>query len=415
MILPSLIHGVRRLEHRIREWVEAQPDARERVTYTSRASRGVAPAVPPSAPPAWWPINEPWPPQGREYRWHARRERFVRRSRRFTFWPIFAFWWLIVLAARWLGGLGSSSLTGLVLPLLAFAAVMAIGAVVLRRVAHPVADLVVAADRVASRDFDVRVPEQGPRTVKAVAHAFNVMAERLAEQEGARQRMMADIAHELRTPLAVLQGRIEGVLDGVYPRDDATLAQLLGDTRHLGRLVDDLRTLASAESGTLALSREPTELVTLARDCVDGMRTEADAKGVQLDLSADASLPLLDVDPIRLREVLLNLLGNAVRHTPAGGRVGLHVDAASDASALAGVTLRVVDTGVGIPAEDLPRIFDRFHKGAGSDGSGLGLTIARRLVVAHGGTIAATSEPGRGTTLTVTLPPSVRDSSIHDV
>ena len=210
---------------------------------------------------------------------------------------------------------------------------------------------------------------------------------------------MADIAHELRTPLSVIQGRLEGLLDGVYPRDDASLSDVLDETRVLARLVDDLRTLANAESGALTLCKEPTDMMILIQEVVTSLSDEAQAGGVSIRFEAPTDLPLLLVDPLRIREVLANVLSNALQHTPAGGAVAITARVADPRLEVA-----VTDTGSGIAAEDLPRIFDRFYKGARSRGSGLGLTIARNLVSAHGGEMGAESRPGRGTSITFGLP-----------
>jgi signal transduction histidine kinase len=210
---------------------------------------------------------------------------------------------------------------------------------------------------------------------------------------------MADIAHELRTPLSVIQGRLEGLLDGVYRRDDGQLSQVLADTRMLARLVDDLRTVAHAESGTLTLQKEPTDVVILAQEVVDTFAGEARIREVSFRLNASPNFPLVSVDPLRLREILINLLSNALHHIPAKGLISIDLSATGDR-----ITVKVSDTGTGIAAEDLPKIFDRFHKGATSKGSGLGLAIARNLVTTHGGNIRADSQPGHGTTITFSLP-----------
>jgi len=270
---------------------------------------------------------------------------------------------------------------------------------VMRRVGSPIADIVEAADRVASSDFSVRIAERGPPPLRSVAHAFNKMTDRLQAQDRQRRHLMADIAHELRTPLTVLQGRLEGLLDGVYPRDDAHVSEVLADTRILGRLIDDLRTLASSESGALSLQREATDLVVLVHDVVRSLAADAQGAGVTIRIGQSMNLPLADVDPLRIREVVVNLVTNALHHTPAGGVVSIDGEAKNDR-----VVMTVADTGAGVAADDLPKIFDRFYKGAGSRGSGLGLTIARNLIVAHGGEIRATSEPGTGTTIVFTLP-----------
>jgi signal transduction histidine kinase len=267
------------------------------------------------------------------------------------------------------------------------------------RFGFPLGDMVEAADRVAAGDYSTRTPERGPHWMRTVARAFNSMTSRLEVQDRQRRDLMADIAHELRTPLAVLQGRLEGMLDGIYPRDEGQLAAVLQETRMLARLVEDLRTLAHTESGTLTLQKESTDLAILLNDTATSFAAEAAERHIQLDVEAPASLPLMDIDPVRIREVLTNLISNALRHTSENGRVSVTASVQADT-----IVMAVSDSGQGIPADDLPRVFDRFYKGHGSRGSGLGLTIARNLVVAHGGEIRAESEEGKGTTMIVTLP-----------
>jgi two-component system sensor histidine kinase BaeS len=211
------------------------------------------------------------------------------------------------------------------------------------------------------------------------------------EQDRLRRQLMADVAHELRTPLTILQGRIEGLIDGVYPLDEAHLTALLDETRHLSRLIEDLRSLANAEAGALELRKEMVEPAELIRDV-------ASSFGPSIVVDAPDDLPPIDMDPIRIREVLLNLLSNAVRYTPDGV---VSIEARMQSRQL---VMRVTDTGSGIPAEELPRIFNRFHKGRDSRGSGLGLAIAHTLVRAHGGEIRVDSVVGKGTTVTVSLP-----------
>jgi signal transduction histidine kinase len=271
--------------------------------------------------------------------------------------------------------------------------------VALRRVGLPLSDIVGAAARVADGDFSVRVVERGPRSLRSVGHAFNSMTTRLEANEQQRQQLMADVAHELRTPLAVLQARLEGLIDGIYQRNDGQLKALLGETRTLARLVEDVRTLANVESGTLGLQREPTDLAVLINDAASGADS-ARGDDKQVTVRADVpELPLVDVDPVRIREVIANLLSNAVRHSRAGGVVSIGAAVVSDR-----LTVTITDEGEGIAPGDLNRVFDRFYKGSRSTGSGLGLTIARKLVLAHGGDIRAESTLGRGTTMTVSLP-----------
>jgi signal transduction histidine kinase len=221
--------------------------------------------------------------------------------------------------------------------------------------------------------------------------------------ETQRRNLLADVTHELRTPLTIIQGNLEGLLDGIYPRDDAHLAAILEDARVLARLIDDLRTLALAESGALPLHREPTDLGVLIGETVASFRPQAAAAEVEVSPVVDEEIPLLDLDPVRMREVLTNLIANALRYTPAGGRVCVtgRVNQAEQR-----VIISVSDTGTGIPPEILPHIFERFYKSGDSYGTGLGLAIARNLVITHGGEITAlsnsTSAPG--TTIRISLP-----------
>jgi len=266
-----------------------------------------------------------------------------------------------------------------------------------RRVAFSLDELSEAADRVEHGDYTTRVtvPQTGPRPMRDLARSFNEMVTRLEADEGQRRRLLADVSHELRTPLTVVQGNIEAMLDGVHEADEAHLAAILEETRVLGRLVDDLRTVALSESGNLPLHREPTDLAIVATDAVGGFRSTAQAAGVALDTEIADDIPLLEVDPVRIREVISNLVANALRHTPSGGSIT--VDARVDEAGRA-VVVTVRDTGTGIDPELLPHVFDRFAKAPGSRGSGLGLAIARGLVEAHGGSIEVESTPDRGST-----------------
>jgi signal transduction histidine kinase len=284
---------------------------------------------------------------------------------------------------------------------IAFAAMLAMGRAfgAMRRVATPLADVMEAADRVAGGDYDVRVNAQGPPPMRALAHSFNAMTSRLQDADRLRRDLMADLAHELRTPLTVLQGRIEGLIDGVYAPDAAQLQQLLDETRVLSRLIEDLRTLALSDAGGLRLERETTDMGELIRDAVRSFQDDASAHGIDLGADEPMADVSLNVDPVRIREVLSNLLSNALRHTTAGGSVRVSLTPSGDRVAIA-----VADTGSGMTDEERARMFDRFYKGADSRGSGLGLAIAKSLVVAHGGEIAAASRHGQGTTVTVTLP-----------
>jgi len=268
-----------------------------------------------------------------------------------------------------------------------------------RRAAAPVGDLIEASGRVEAGDFSARVPEEGPREVRSLARAFNSMSARLEEMEAHRQSTLADVSHELRTPLTVIQGNIEALLDGVYPADAEHLEPILEEARVMERLIEDLRTLTLVEAGSLVLHREPTDLEALLPEVAAGYRSQAEQAGIQLTITVGEGAPTLELDPARIREVVANLLTNALRHTPRGGIVDLTARL-DDLAVL--VTVR--DTGSGMSAEALDRIFDRFYRSPDSPGSGLGLSIARDLVQAHGGTMTATSELAHGTTIRFSLP-----------
>jgi two-component system OmpR family sensor kinase/two-component system sensor histidine kinase BaeS len=269
----------------------------------------------------------------------------------------------------------------------------------LRRIAAPVGDVIEAVGRVADGDLSTRVHERGPREARALARAFNAMASRLEAGEEQRRRLLADVSHELRTPLSIVQGNLEALVDAVHPADEAHLLSILDETKILSRLVEDLRTLSLAESGALALHREAIDVGVLVRETVESFASQAEAAGVSLDAEVSTGLPQVDADPVRAREILSNLIANALRYTPRGGRVGVAARAEG-----AGVAVDVRDTGAGIEPERIGRIFDRFYKSPESRGAGLGLAIAKQLVEAHGGQISATSVVGEGTVVRFTLP-----------
>ena len=268
----------------------------------------------------------------------------------------------------------------------------------------PLARLTAAARRIASGDLSQRVPETGGAEMAALGQAFNQMAADLEKAEELRRNMMADVAHELRNPLSVLQGNLRAILDEVYPLEQAEIAALYDETRLLNRLVDDLRELALAEAGQLRLERGPVAPTDVVNRATEAARAQAAARGIVLQTDLPENLPLVNVDPQRIEQVLGNLLSNALAHTPSGGEVV--VTARARASE---VEVSVRDTGEGIPAEHLPYIFERFYRADRSrsratGGTGLGLAIARQLVEAHGGRIEVESEVGRGTQFTFTLP-----------
>ena len=366
--------------------------------------------------PPWWPENEEWPPK----RWgYMRGKPFFRRMGCFFFgFSFLAFVGLLGILRLILAPFIDFHLSppldrpDFIFPFglagsLILLAVIFWGARTLRRMSMPLDDLLDASNRVAEGDYSVRVDAKGPPEVYSLMQGFNSMAERLQANDRQRRNMLADISHELRTPLTVIQGNMEGILDGIYPADEARLKSVLEETQVLLRLIDDLRTLALAESGALHLKRESTDLAELVRDTVSGFEPQASGKEVRFELSL-TDIEEMNVDPQRVREVLSNLISNALRYTSRGGvvKVGL-TESTSSVREARSAALFVEDDGPGIESADLPRIFERFYKSSDSGGMGLGLSIAKYLVEAHGGKIWAESEVGKGTKISFTLPYSL--------
>jgi signal transduction histidine kinase len=289
------------------------------------------------------------------------------------------------------------------------------GAYLARRLARSVAPLATAAGQIATGRYDVRAtgPSLG-RELDQVTAAFNDMANRLEHTESTRRRLFSDLAHELRTPIATLTAYLDGIEDGVTDLDADTLAVLRSEAARLQRLAEDMSVLSRAEEGRLSLDRRPVEPAGLVETALRAAAERFAAAGVHLRSAVDPAARFVDGDADRLGQVLDNLLDNALRHTASGGTVGVHVAPLGTDS----VRIRVVDNGSGIPADDLPHVFERFYRsGTARDratgGSGIGLTITRAIVEAHGGGISAASGgAGHGTTLTVVLPaasvPAVR-------
>ena len=284
---------------------------------------------------------------------------------------------------------------GLVLGIGAF--LLALGAV--RRITRPATRLIDAAGRVEEGDYSVRVPVRGPGELRTLARAFNAMSSRLEANDTRRRSVLAEVAHELRTPIAVIRAQAEGIVDGVYPPEPAQLEPVLAALRSLEVLVDDIGALGLAEVGALRLRREPVVVATLSDDVLRSFDEQADAAGIRLDARVQPPDLTVNADPVRLRSVLVNLVGNALRYGHTGGAVTLRARAETGAAVIA-----VHDDGSGIDPALLPRIFDRFVKGPGSPGSGLGLAIVRDIVETHGGTITASSSPRDGTEFRIVLP-----------
>ncbi len=279
-----------------------------------------------------------------------------------------------------------------------------LGVLISRALTQPLAQLARTARAFSGRNLEVRAKPDGTDEIAEVAHAFNDMADSLQQAEINRRNLTADIAHELRTPLSVIQGNLRAMLDGVYPLEPAEIATIYDETRLLSRLVDDLRELALAEAGQLALKTQSADPAILAQNAIDQFTPIAENRQIALSLSLQKPLPMVTCDIDRAAQVLRNLIGNALRHTPNGGQI--HLSAAVDG---AFVCLRVRDTGEGIAHDDLLHVFERFYRGdksrnRGSGGTGLGLAIVKSLVEAMGGRIGVESVFGKGSTFWFTLP-----------
>jgi signal transduction histidine kinase len=273
-----------------------------------------------------------------------------------------------------------------------------------RRISSPIGVLAKAARRLGGGDLSQRVQFKGKGEVGELAQAFNSMATDLEHAEQLRRNLVADVAHELRTPLSNIQGYLEAIRDRVMKPNATTIRSLNEETALLSRLVDELQELSLAEAGELKLTYHAEDIAKLVKQAVNSWQPQVAAKEISLSLDLPNNLPLVNIDRQRVNEVLYNLLENAVVHSHKGGTINVATTRQGD-----WVEISVSDTGEGIPAEDLPNIFERFYRvdrsrARATGGSGLGLTIAKRWVEAHGGKITAKSELGKGSTFSFTLP-----------
>ena len=282
------------------------------------------------------------------------------------------------------------------------------------RIVRPIARLGRAAERIAHGNYGERVPVTGSDELSVLASAFNDMAASLESAELRRRELLSDLAHELRTPLATIEGYVEGVRDGVLPPTAETWSVLEMESGRIRRLVDDLQKVSRAEERQLDLRLRPLAPDSIVAAAAQAAAPAYAAKDVALDTEVAMHLPAVAADGDRIGEVLANLLDNALRYTPPGGRVDVAAKRGGD-----GVELTVSDSGEGIAPEHLARVFERFYRADSGrtrarGGSGIGLAIARALVEAHGGRIWAESEgPGSGACFTLTLPAARRDSVEH--
>jgi two-component system, OmpR family, sensor histidine kinase BaeS len=365
--------------------------------------------------PPWWPEEESWPPQ-RGYhnqRMHSMQKRFRQRTGCGFMILVAAIFFIITVMVN---GIMHENLPNNILSMMRSApmflrvitwglSISVISGLVyvgraMRKAAIPLEDMLEAAGKIAEGDFSARVPENGPGEMVALSHAFNEMSARLQLNEQQRRALLADISHELRTPLTVIQGNLEGMLDGIYPTDEHTLQAVLDETHTLARIIEDLRTLTIVESGSLKLQLETVDPREFLEEFMPVYCALAKTKNVSLSVFIEPNLPDLELDPTRIREVLANLINNALRYCHPGGSIYLRCEKSADNS----LRFTLQDDGAGISPQDLPHIFERFFKDRDSSGSGLGLPIAKSLVEVHGGKINAESEEGKGTTIRFTLP-----------
>ncbi len=278
------------------------------------------------------------------------------------------------------------------------------GAAIGRITSAPITRVTRAAGRLGKGELDVRVPLEGSQELRDLAAAFNTMADELQHAEALRKSLMADVSHELRTPLTVLEANLRAALDNVVPLTEAEISNLYGQTRHLIRIVNDLRELALAESARLPLEKLPTDMRALIAETIQAIEPLAVEKELALT-SEVGPLPAMLVDPFRVRQVFINLLSNAIRHTPPGGRITLSGELAPGAAVFA-----VRDSGEGLEPEQLAAVFERFYRSDKSrsratGGSGLGLAIVKAIVAAHGGQVSAQSAgKNQGSTFRIQLP-----------
>lgn len=273
-----------------------------------------------------------------------------------------------------------------------------------RQIVSPLSKITSAAKKVKQGDLSQRVGISGSSELAELGESFNNMVETLSYDQELRHNMVADIAHELRTPLSIVQGNIEAMLDGVLPADTENLTSLHQETMLLSRLVEDLRTLSLAETGQLRYHPEAIDLNDIAQNVVDGFKTQFLSKNIKVNLEANKDLSSVWADQDRTAQIMRNLLSNALYYTPESGNIDVKLTTTSK-----GVTVSVIDTGIGIPSEDIAHIFDRFYRvdrsrARRTGGSGLGLAIVKQLVEAQGGQIWVNSAIGKGSTFSFSLP-----------
>lgn len=355
--------------------------------------------------PPWWPAEESWPPAPPVWR-HDHRKLFPR--------AVFGVLGALLLSTLLCSGgifLATALIRGQDLqPLLiklatgigAFLLLSSLlfGARALRGFFSPLDTLISASQEVSAGNLDITVPERGLPEMRALIRSFNAMLQQIRNQSQERRDLLADVTHELRTPLTIVQGEIEGMIDGIYPRDDDQLQELLKETQRMSGLIEDLRIMALADRGALPIKSEPTDLSQLTSETMAGYRARAEKAGIHFSLETTEDLPPVMIDPLRFRQVIANLINNAFHHTVRGDQIRIRIRPEGADT----IQVEVFDSGSGIDPVDLPHIFTRFFKGKDSEGSGLGLAIAKQLIEAQDGHIHAASEVGQWTSITIELP-----------
>jgi len=293
---------------------------------------------------------------------------------------------------------------------IAVAVAVLIAIIFSRQITAPLRKLSTAVGKVAQGDLSCRVPIGSVDEVGTLSNTFNCMVESLDQNQESRRKLMGDLAHEMSTPLSVIQSNLEGMLDGVVDKSPETISSLHQESLLLSRLVKDLRTLAQAEAGRLNLSLVPNDLGELISSVVTATKAEADVKHISLSLKIEPKLPLAMIDPDRVSQVVTNLLSNALRYSSEGDSISVSIGKDNESGKRDGQLLvSVADTGQGISEEDLPHIFDRYYRGAQKNekrvgGSGIGLTVVKELVEAHKGKVWVTSAENKGSRFLFTLP-----------
>ena len=280
-----------------------------------------------------------------------------------------------------------------------------VGILFSRTVTRPLDQLKDAAQAIQQKEFKTRVPEEGTQELVAVAQSFNSMAAQLEKAEELRRNLLSDVAHELRHPLHIINGNIEAMIDGVFPLDKEGLERIKNQAGLLTRLIDDLHELAQAEAQQIILDKRPIHVGQLVEQAAISFRPEAETKQIKLEVELLGKLPELNVDPERMKQVIFNLLSNAVRYTPENGKIKVSAEQLDDQ-----VQIQIRDNGAGIDPADLPHVFDRFYRSDKArnrekSGTGLGLAIVKALIEAHDGTISVSSTGnGQGSLFTLYLP-----------